>query len=44
MEELTNKMKIAAQERRYEDANEYKNLIAQIESAGSRQIVRDAIV
>ena len=43
IEELQNKMKIAAQDRRYEDASEYKNLISQIESAGSRQIVRDAI-
>lgn len=43
MQDLQNKMKTAAQERRYEDAAEYKNLISQIESAGSRQIVRDAI-
>jgi excinuclease ABC subunit C len=43
MEELQNKMKIAAQERRFEDAHEYKNLLTQIGSAGSRQIVRDAI-
>ncbi len=43
LEELQNKMKLAAQDRRYEDASEYKNLITQIESAGSRQIVRDAI-
>lgn len=43
IQDLLQKMKIAAQERRYEDASEYKNLISQIESAGSRQIVRDAI-
>ena len=43
MTELQEKMKIAAQERRYEDAQEHKDIISQIESAGSRQIVRDAI-
>jgi excinuclease ABC subunit C len=41
---LQDKMKHAASERRYEDAANYKNLIEQIESAGSKQIVRDAIV
>lgn len=43
MSELQNKMKLAAEERRYEDAQESKNTIQQIESAWSRQIVRDAI-
>lgn len=43
MEELRGKMKEAAQERNYEEAAEYKNIITQIESAGNTQIVRDAI-
>lgn len=43
LEELQRKMKLAAGERRYEDAADYKTLINQIESAGNRQIVRDAI-
>ncbi|MCB9807558.1 UvrB/UvrC motif-containing protein [Candidatus Peribacteria bacterium] len=33
MSELQNKMKLAAEERRYEDAQESKNTIQQIESA-----------
>lgn len=36
-------MKQASQNRKYEEAGEYKNLIAQIETAGNKQIVRDAI-
>lgn len=43
VENLKEKMKKAALERKYEEANEYKNLIAQIETIGNRQIVRDAI-
>lgn len=43
LSELNNKMILSAQERRYEDALEYKNTIQQIESSGSKQIVRDAI-
>lgn len=43
IENLKEKMKKAALERKYEEANEYKNLIAQIETIGNRQIVRDAI-
>lgn len=41
--EFDKRMKIAAKERRYEEALELKNTIQQIESAGSKQIVRDAI-
>lgn len=33
----------SAQNRKYEDAAEYKNLIEQIDAAGNKQIVRDAI-
>jgi excinuclease UvrABC nuclease subunit len=36
-------MKDAASERNYEEAEEYKKTIEQIESAGNKQIVRDAI-
>lgn len=43
LEKLREKMKKSAEDRRYEEALENKNLISQIESAGSRQIVRDAI-
>lgn len=43
IENLKEKMKKAANERKYEEANEYKSLIAQIETIGNRQIVRDAI-
>jgi len=43
IENLREKMKKAAGERKYEEANEYKNLITQIETIGNRQIVRDAI-
>jgi excinuclease ABC subunit C len=43
IEDLKKKMKQSADERKYEEANEYKNLIAQIETTGNRQIVRDAI-
>lgn len=43
VENLKEKMKKAANERKYEEASEYKNLIAQIETIGNRQIVRDAI-
>lgn len=43
LSELDKKMKSAAQERKYEEALELKNTIQQIESSGSKQIVRDAI-
>lgn len=43
LENLKKKMKESANERKYEEASEYKNLIAQIETIGNRQIVRDAI-
>ncbi|MBP7806148.1 excinuclease ABC subunit UvrC [Candidatus Gracilibacteria bacterium] len=43
LSELEKKMKLAAGERRYEEALELKNTIQQIESAGSKQIVRDVI-
>lgn len=43
LSELNSKMIRSAQERKYEEALEYKNTISQIESAGSKQIVRDAI-
>lgn len=43
LEELNKKMALSAQERRYEEALEYKNMIQQIESTGNKQIVRDAI-
>lgn len=43
IDDLKKKMKQAADERKYEEASEYKNLITQIETTGNRQIVRDAI-
>lgn len=43
LENLKEKMKKAALERKYEEANEYKNLITQIETIWNTQIVRDAI-
>ena len=43
IQEIHEKMQIAAAERRYEDAAEYKNTIEQIETTGNKQIVRDAI-
>ncbi len=43
LEELQKKMKKSAEERRYEEAATYKNIITQIETAGNKQIVRDAI-
>lgn len=36
-------MKGASHDRKYEEAGEYKYLISQIEAAGNKQIVRDAI-
>jgi excinuclease ABC subunit C len=44
LSDLGKKMKIAAEQRKYEEALELKNTIQQIESAGSKQIVRDAII
>ncbi len=44
LSDLSKKMKIAAEQRKYEEALELKNTIQQIESAGSKQIVRDAII
>jgi len=41
--DLQQKMRDAAQKKEFELAWEYKNLIAQIESTGNRQIVRDII-
>lgn len=41
--DLTQKMQESAREKRYEEAAEYKNIIAQVEASGNRQIVRDAI-
>jgi excinuclease ABC subunit C len=43
IEDLKKKMKQSADERKYEEANEYKSIIGQIETTGNRQIVRDAI-
>ena len=43
IDDLKKKMKQSADDRKYEEANEYKNLITQIETTGNRQIVRDAI-
>lgn len=43
LRELSAKMLWAAQNRKFEEAEEYKKTIEQIESAGNKQIVRDAI-
>lgn len=41
--DLQTKMKQAAEKKAFEEAQEYKNLITQIQSTGSQQIVRDVI-
>lgn len=43
VESLEKKMRQEASEKRFEDAKSTKDLIQQIQSAGNKQIVRDAI-
>lgn len=43
IQDLQIKMKQAAEKKAFEEAQEYKNLITQIQSTGSQQIVRDVI-
>ncbi len=41
--DLCTKMKICAEKREFEQAQEYKGMIEQIEATGNQQIVRDVI-
>jgi len=41
--DLRTKMKICAEKREFEQAQEYKGMIEQIEATGNQQIVRDVI-